>query len=251
MSNYKAPTQAPRTAAPTQAAAAPASARAGRSELRGMSYQQGQAAVSTGAPPLAGAGPNPLADLTPTQTRYIENLLAIEAANPKATPNDVAMAVSLLLWGGRIWEKDGKAADVTRPAGVPLVLDYAGGEGYKNVKVSNEQEQFLEKQRNVQDKHGRSSGVAHAFPAVAAQAGREGTASGAYNTYMTTTGGDFIQDMARIIVEQNMGGVFREAEQRDNNRAIQVAKETGKTQRPLSETLIAQFRRENAEKLRK
>ncbi len=57
-----------------------------------------------------------LADLTASQSSYVENLRAIEKANPKATTHDVAMALSMVLWQGRLWEKDGKAADVATPA---------------------------------------------------------------------------------------------------------------------------------------
>ncbi len=189
---------------------------------------------------------DPLAGLTASQARYIENLRAIEAANPKASASDIAMALSLVLWEGRIWEKDGKAADVTRPGGLPLVLDYAGGDGYKNVQVSDEQKSALHQQREVHDAHGRESGVAHAFPAVAAQAGREDTLAGAYNTRMVTSGGDFIQDMATMIVDQKFDGVFREAEARDNERAVEIAEAAG-SGRPLSELMADEFREENAE----
>ncbi len=51
------------------------------------------------------------------QRSYVENLRAIEKANPKATTHDVAMALSMVLWQWRLWEKDGKAADVATPAG--------------------------------------------------------------------------------------------------------------------------------------
>lgn len=185
-----------------------------------------------------------LADLTPSQRRYVEQIQAIERANPKAKPSDIAMAISLLLWGGRLWEKDGTAADVATPGGLPLVLDYAGGEGYRDVKLSPEQKTFIRKQREVHDRQGRESGVAHTFPAVAAQAGREGTLAGAYNTYMVTSGGDAIQDVARVIVEQS-SNVFREAEARDNERAIQIAEEIGDSGQPLSVALIEHFRAEN------
>lgn len=234
------PKQTAATAA-TQTTAGPSAKDRLRQDLRGAGYAAGQAAVQP--PP-----PSPFADLTPSQQRYVEAIAAIEAANPKATANDIAMAISLLLWEGRIWDKSGKASDVTRPAGAPLVLDYAGGKGYENVKLTPEQEAFLQKERGVKDKQGRSSGVAHAFPAVAAQAGREGTAAGSYNTFMTTKGGDFIQDCARMIVEQNFTGVFRDAEQRDNRRAIDVAKTIGTGGGSLSLRLAEQFRKENAQK---
>lgn len=190
---------------------------------------------------------DPLAGLTPSQATYIQNLRAIEAANPRATANDIAMALSLLLWEGRIWDASGEASDVTQPGGVPLVLDYAGGEGYRDVELTVEQELVIHEQREVHDAHGRESGVAHAFPAVAAQAGREDTIAGAYNTEMVTAGGDFIQDVATIIVEQRLDGTFRDAEARDNERAVEVAEEAGATGRPLSELLAEQFRLENAE----
>jgi len=228
---------APTAACATPAAAAPTSRDRVRQELRGQSYSAGQAALQP--PP-----PSPWADLTPSQQRYVETIAAIEAANPKATANDIAMAISLLLWEGRIWDKSGKAADVTRPAGMPLVLDYAGGKGYQDVELSEEHQQFLNNERGVKDKHGKASGVAHAFPAVAAQAGREGTAAGSYNAFMTTKGGDFIQDCARMIVEQNFTSVFRDAEARDNKRAIDMAKAMG-TGGSLSMRLAEQFRREN------
>jgi len=227
--------------APSTAASSPSAKEKLRQDLRGAGYTAGTSALQP--PP-----PSPFADLTPSQQRYVEAILAIEAANPKATANDIAMAISLLLWEGRIWEKDGKAADVARPAGAPLVLDYAGGKGYQDVKLTREQEQFLQQQRGVKDRHGNASGVTHAFPAVAAQAGREGTAAGSYNTFMTTKGGDFIQDCARMIVEQNFTSVFREAEQRDNKRAIEVAKAIGAGGGSLSLRLAEQFRRENAQK---
>ena len=185
-----------------------------------------------------------LKDLTSSQRKYIENLRAIEKANPKAKPTDIAMAISLVLWGGRLWEQDGKAADVATPGGAPLVLDYAGGKGYQGVKVSDAQKQLLHQQREVNDAKGRESGVAHAFPAVAAQAGRSGTAAGRYNSYMVTKGGDFIQDVARVIVEQSTN-VFREAEARDNERALQVAEEIGDSNLPLSVALVERFRAEN------
>jgi hypothetical protein len=187
---------------------------------------------------------DPLKDLTSSQRKYIENLRAIEKANPKAKPTDIAMAISLVLWGGRIWEQDGKAADVATPGGAPLVLDYAGGKGYEDVKVSDAQKQLLRQQREVHDTKGKESGVAHAFPAVAAQAGRTGTTTGSYNSFMVTTGGDFIQDVARVIVEQNTN-VFRDAEKRDNERALQVAEEIGDSDLALSVALTERFRAEN------
>lgn len=223
------PTTAPTTTAKEQL----------RSGLKGMGYAAGQAKLS----PASGAA-RPDLGLTPSQQRYVETIAAIEAANPKATAYDIAMAVSLLLWEGRIWDRSGKASDVTRPAGAPLVLDYAGGDGYKNVKTSDEQQQFLQKQRGVKDRQGQQSGVAHAFPAVAAQAGREDSAAGSYNSYMVTKGGDFIQDMARMIVEQNFN-VFREAEAKDNQRAIEIAKQIGKKGGVLSATLAQKFAEEN------
>ncbi|MBU0553310.1 hypothetical protein KKF91_13180 [Myxococcota bacterium] len=188
-----------------------------------------------------------LEDLTASQQRYVKTLKAVEAANPKAGPQDIAMSISLLLWGGRIWDHDGKAADVTRPAGVPLVLDYQGGEGYKDVKMTDRQSQFFQNQRGVTDQHGLKSGVAHAFPAVAALAGREDTVKGDYNAHMVTKGGDFIQDMARMIVELNFETVFRDAEARDNERALELAHKNAGSSRPLSESLAEQFRLENME----
>jgi|GEM_PF-3539012 len=212
-----------------------------RDDLRASTYDEGRARLQ---PPPPGA---PVAgDLTPSQLRYVEVLQMVEAANPKAKPNDIAMALSLLLWEGRIWERDGKAADVTRPAGVPLVLDYKGGQGYKDVKLTREQEQFFEKQRNVSDKRGVDSGVAHMFPAVASVAGREGTAAGAYNSRMVTSGGDFIQDVARVLLEQKFDGVFRDAEMRDNNRSLKISVDIAKSGRQLSAALIDRFREENA-----
>lgn len=188
-----------------------------------------------------------LEDLTRSQRRYVKGLRAVERANPKAGPEDIAMAISLLLWEGRIWDRDGSAADVTQPAGVPLVLDYKGDEGYKDVKMSTGQERFFNKHRGVTDKHGARSGVTHAFPAVAALAGREGTSRGDYNAHMVTKGGDFIQDMARMIVEQNFSSVFRDAEARDNDRALELAHRNAGSTQPLSQSLTEQFRMENME----
>lgn len=190
-----------------------------------------------------------LGDLTPSQRAYVENLRAIEKANPEATANDIAMAISLLLWEGRIWDQSGEAADVATPYGVPLVLDYAGGEGYEDVELDREQQEALRKQREVHDRHGRESGVAHTFPAVAAQAGREDTTAGEYNRHMVTAGGDFIQDVATVIVEQRLDGTFREAEARDNERAVKIAEGAEGGDRPLSELMVEQFRAENAEVL--
>ena len=239
----RAPQAAPSTAkAPSPA---PTTAAARREELRAATYQQGRSMLQP--PPAAAAA---LEGLTPSQRRYVEVLQAVEAANPKAKPADLAMALSLLLWEGRIWERDGKAADVTRPAGVPLVLDYKGGDGYKNVTMTREQEQFFEQQRNVSDQGGVQSGVAHAFPAVASMAGREGSASGAYNARMVTSIGDFIQDVARVLVERKFQGVFRDAEMRDNNRALKMAVDVGKSGRALSAALIERFREENREPAR-
>ena len=211
-----------------------------RSELRASNYDDGRRMLQP--PPAVAAA---VEGLTPSQQVYVQTLLAVEAANPKASPNDIAMALSLLLWEGRIWERDGKAADVTRPAGVPLVLDYKGGQGYQNVRMTNDQQQFFQNQRNVRDKHGVESGVAHSFHAVAANAGREGTMSGSYNTHMVTSGGDFIQDVARVLIEQKFTGVFRDAEMRDNNRALKVATDIARGGRKLSEALIERFRSEN------
>lgn len=191
---------------------------------------------------------NDLSDLTQSQRSYIENLQAIERANPKATPQDIAMAISVLLWEGRIWDRDGKAADVTSPGGVPLVLDYKGGQGYHDVKMGPEQEKALREQRTLTDKQGKDSGVAHTFPAVASMAGREDTMLGSYNAKMVTSGGDAIQDLAQIIVEQKLEGTFREAEKRDNERAVAIAEEYGS--RPLSESLIEHFRKENLKEKR-
>ncbi len=185
-----------------------------------------------------------LSDLTPSQRSYIENLQAIEALNPKASPEDIAMAISLLLWEGRIWERDGSAADVTQPAGIPLVLDYAGGDGYRSVKMDPKQEQILREQRGVRDQQGTPSGVSHTFPAVAAWAGREESMTGGYNAHMVTSGGDFIQDMARLIVEQDLN-IFREAERRDNERAQALAQENKGSGRSLSSCLLEHFREEN------
>ncbi len=184
-----------------------------------------------------------LSDLTESQQSYIENLQAIENANPKASPQDIAMAISVLLWEGRIWDRDGAAASVTKPLFFPMVLDYKGGDGYQDVKMDIHQQQALREQRTLTDKQGVRSGVAHTFPALAANAGREGTAKGAYNTTMVTSGGDAIQDLAQIIVEQRLEGTFRDAEARDNERAVQIAEENG--DRKLSESLLEHFREEN------
>ncbi|MFN3199467.1 MAG: hypothetical protein ACE366_13770 [Bradymonadia bacterium] len=187
-----------------------------------------------------------LSDLTDSQRTYIETLQAIEKHNPEAAPDEIAMAISLLLWEGRIWDRDGAASDVTNVAGLPLVMDYQGGEGYNDVKLTPEQEKFLRESRQVSDRQGTPSGVTHTFPAVAAMAGREGTAAGAVNTHMVTSGGDFIQDMARVIVEQDLN-VFREAEARDNERAIEVAHKNAGSGRKLSECLLEEFRIDNME----
>jgi hypothetical protein len=218
--------------------------------LKGLSYAEGRETLSPSGSARDGE-PDPLAGLTPSQRRYVENLLAVEEANPDASPNDVAMAISLLLWGGRLWEQNGDAASVTQVAGVPLVLDYAGGDGYQDVELGDKQQAFFHKQREVYDARQRQSGVAHTFPAVAAQAGREGSAAAAYNTHMVTKGGDFIQDMGRVIVEQKLDGVFREPEQRDNNRALEISKQIATRSRPLSQLLLEQFHRENHERIAK
>lgn len=186
-----------------------------------------------------------LSDLTSTQRSYIENLQAIEKLNPKASAQDIAMAISVLLWEGRIWNRDGSAASVTSPLGIPLVLDYQGDAGYQDVKMSPDQQAALHKQRTLTDTQGRASGVAHTFPAVAAMAGRKDTLAGDYNTKMVTSGGDMIQDLAQIIVDQRLEGTFRDAERRDNERAVKIA-QSGDDHR-LSESLLGHFRAENAD----
>ncbi len=110
--------------------------------------------------------------------------------------------------------------------------------------MDGKQKQCLHSEREVHDTRGKESGIAHSFPAVAAQAGRTGTSSGAYNTYMVTKGGDILQDVASLIVEQNANG-FREAEALDNERAIKVAEEIGDSDLPLSVALTEHFRAEN------
>jgi hypothetical protein len=70
----------------------------------------------------------------------------------------------------------------------------------------------------------------------------------AFVQHMVTAGGDFIQDVATIIVEQRLDGTFREAEARDNERAVEIAEEAAETGRPLSEMMADHFRQENAER---
>lgn len=111
--------------------------------------------------------------------------------------------------------------------------------------MTPEQEKHIRTEREIYDKQGTESGIAHAFPAVAAMSGREDESSGAYNTHMVTKGGDFIQDMAAMIVEQKFDTVFRQAEAIDNQRAVNVAHKNAKQSRKLSDALLEEFRLED------
>ena len=132
-----------------------------------------------------------LVDLSPSQARWIRVLRELEMLNPPATVQDLAMAVSLRIWNaGQMWDDNGKSS---YPG---LILDYEGGDGHKSVRFGDGQGSEISRRDLMpwaKDQGGDASNVNHAFPAVAAQAGR-GTLSAEYASFMATSGGDTLQN---------------------------------------------------------
>lgn len=189
-----------------------------------------------------------LLDLTPSQANWIRRLRDLEMLNPKATVEDLSMAISLKVWAnGQMWDKDGKSQ---YPG---LILDYKGGDGHKNVKFDDGQKGGKKVDEKglfdwASDKNGKKTNVNHAFPAVAATAGRSRLAA-EYASFMATSGGDTMQNVAETVINQNPGqwsageyaGNFRGEDVADKNRDAK-----GKSK--LSDLMLDQFRNENKPK---
>ena len=94
----------------------------------------------------------------------------------------------------------------------------------------------------AEDKHGERSNVNHAFPAVAAQAGR-GWLGRDYGSFMATSGGDTLQYTGALLVEQENN--FSAGEYSGNMRAETIADEVRERGGSLSDAMLEQFRREN------
>ncbi|RME22275.1 MAG: hypothetical protein D6798_16170 [Deltaproteobacteria bacterium] len=181
-----------------------------------------------------------LADLTPSQARWIRMLRQLELLNPQATVADLAMALTLRIWDAdQMWDKNGKSA---YPG---LILDYQGGDGFKRIRFEGDDGQRVDTgvlKRWATDRHGETTNVNHAFPAVAAQAGR-GRLAAEYASFMVTSGGDTLQNTAETL----MGNPehWSAGEYAGNLRAEEIADQHRETGRPLSVLLLEQFRLEN------
>ncbi len=192
-----------------------------------------------------------LGDLTPSQREWILLLREVEQLNPEASVEDLAMAMSLKVWNaGQMWDENGKSQ---YPG---LILDYQGGDGYKDVVFPEDEYGRGGKgsiherlKRWAVDKNGESTNVNHLFPAVAAQTGR-GWLSREYGSLMATSGGDTLQNLGHMLtsaLDGKFGSMFQQfssGEYAGNLRAEDIAdqlREGGS----LSEKLLAAFREEN------
>lgn len=180
-----------------------------------------------------------LVDLTPTQARWIRVLRQLELLNPRATVQDLSMALSLEIWNaGQMWDESGKSS---YPG---LILDYEGGDGHRSVDFGRGDDRIGREDLLgwAEDKHGERSNVNHAFPAVAAQAGR-GWLGREYGSFMATSGGDTLQNTGALLVEQENN--FSAGEYSGNMRAETIADEVRERGGSLSDAMLEQFRREN------
>ena len=190
-----------------------------------------------------------LTDLTPSQREWISYLREIEQLNPDASVQDLSMAMSLKVWSaGQMWDKNGKSQ---YPG---LILDYEGGDGYKSVVFPERDDEkggpHERLKRWAKDSQGDNTNVNHAFSAVASQAGRGGVAS-EYASFMTTSGGDTMQNLGHMLVslvDGDFGGMFDQfsgGEYAGNFRAEAIADEVADGDKSLSELLLGHFRDEN------
>lgn len=181
-----------------------------------------------------------LVDLTPSQARWIRILRQLELLNPKATVQDLAMALSLRIWSaGQMWDRNGRSS---YPG---LILDYEGGDGYQAVDFGEGTEDEIGRDQLLawaEDAQGDSSNVNHAFPAVAAQAGR-GWLAREYGSFMATSGGDTLQNLGALLVEQDDN--FNAGEYEGNLRAERIADDVRRRGGGLSEALLEEFRKDN------
>lgn len=184
-----------------------------------------------------------LVDLTPSQAAWIRRLRDLEMLNPNATVADLSMAVSLKVWSaGQMWDQNGKSQ---YPG---LILDYKGGDGYKSVRFDDGQKGGKRVDENglkdwAQDASGASTNVNHAFPAIAAQAGRSRLA-GEYASFMATSGGDTLQNLGETVVNGNTNQ-WSAGEYKGNLRGETMADENREKGGKLSDNLLRQFRTEN------
>ena len=181
-----------------------------------------------------------LADLTPSQARWIRMLRQLELLTPQATVADLAMALSLKVWdAGQMWDKNGKSA---YPG---LILDYQGGDGFKKVRFQGDDGQQVDTgvlKKWATDRHGETTNVNHAFPAVAAQAGR-GRLAAEYASFMATSGGDTMQNTAETLLGNPEH--WSAGEYAGNLRGEEIADQHRETGKGLSVLLLEQFRLEN------
>ena len=180
-----------------------------------------------------------LVDLTPSQARWIRVLRELEMLNPQATVQDLSMALSLRIWNaGQMWDDKGKSS---YPG---LILDYEGGQGYQKVNFGEGENEI--RQRDLMswatDQKGDRTNVNHAFPAVAAQAGRSWL-SREYGSFMATSGGDTLQNMGAALVEGENN--FNAGEYAGNLRAETIADQVREKGGSLSDAMLEQFRKEN------
>lgn len=193
-----------------------------------------------------------LGDLTASQKEWILLLREIEQLNPDASIEDLAMAMSLKVWNaGQMWDSEGKSQ---YPG---LILDYEGGEGYKDVVFPEDDYSRGGKgsmherlKRWATNKEGDSTNVNHVFPAVAAQAGR-GWLSREYGSLMATSGGDTLQNIGHMLTstfEGEFGSMFKQfsgGEYSGNFRAEEIADQLREDGGSFSEMLLKHFREEN------
>jgi len=190
-----------------------------------------------------------LADLTPSQREWIVFLQEIEQLNPDASIEDLGMALSLKVWNaGQMWDKDGKSQ---YPG---LILDYAGGDGYKDVQFPEDDREkgsvHERLKRWAANEDGDKTNVNHVFPAVAAQAGRS-RVSAEYASLMATSGGDTLQNVGHMLMSAfdgdfgSMFSQFSSGEYAGNFRAEDIADSLRSEGGSFSEKLLEHFLKEN------
>jgi hypothetical protein len=166
--------------------------------------------------------PGPLTgQLTVSQQEYINNLKLVEQRLDGYTPVQQAFILTYLFWPERFFNSDGSSSFPV------LLLRYIGPRVADVVAiVAGLEREFKEPLgRLVVDFDGRVSGVTHAFAAVATYAGRRNPA-GLFGVNQATSGGDFLQNVQRLVVGQGGGArsfTFRASEERDNNRGRRSA----------------------------
>lgn len=185
-----------------------------------------------------------LVDLSPSQAEWIRTLRKLELLNPQATVADLSMALSLKIWSaGQMWDENGKSQ---YPG---LILDYKGGDGYRKVDFGDPRKGGVDQNRLqdwATDQKGNRTNVNHAFPAVAAQAGR-GRVAGEYASFMATSGGDTMQNTAETLLRGN-AKQWNAGEYKGNLRGESVADSARDRGGKLSELLAGEFRKENRAK---